>query len=158
MHTSLIDAITLNRQNVEIYTRAYHPCRLLPHRIEDDAFQTPHKLCVPSGSVRFPPEACVLLIQRAKYIWDSTKFCFLMQTVPEFLESNRLQLEWKFRTNTRLCEPWASAILWTTQRQQLSLELVAKHYVCLREHKTMHIYISNNNKISYFHSFWAGLL
>ena len=64
MHTSLIDAITLNRQNVEIYTRAYHPCRLLPHRIEDDAFQTPHKLCVPSGSVRFPPEACVLLIQR----------------------------------------------------------------------------------------------
>ena len=64
MHTSLIDAITLNRQNVEIYTRAYHPCRLLPHRIEDHAFQTPHKLCVPSGSVRFPPEACVLLIQR----------------------------------------------------------------------------------------------
>ena len=66
MHTSLIDAITLNRQNVEIYTQAYHPCRLLPpHRIEDDAFQTPHKLCVPSGSVRFPPEACVLLKQRA---------------------------------------------------------------------------------------------
>ena len=64
MRTSLIDAITLNRQNVEIYTWAYHPCRLLPHRKEDNAFQTPHKLCVPAGSVRSPPEACVLFIQR----------------------------------------------------------------------------------------------
>ena len=64
MHTPLSDAITLKRQNVEIYTWAYHPCRLLPHRKDDDVFQTPHKLCVPTGSVRSPPEACVLLIQR----------------------------------------------------------------------------------------------
>ena len=64
MRTSLIDAITLNRQNVEIYTWAYHPCHLLPHQKEDNAFQTPHKLCVPTGSVSSPPEACVLLIQR----------------------------------------------------------------------------------------------
>ena len=71
MRTSLIDAITLNRQNVEIYTRAYHPCRLLPHWKEDDAFQTPHKLCVPAGSVRSPPEACVLLIQRGIYIYNN---------------------------------------------------------------------------------------
>ena len=69
MRTSLIDAITLNRQNVKIYTRSYHPCRLLPHRKEDNAFQTPHKLCVPAGSVRSPPEACVLLIQRE---WQSS--------------------------------------------------------------------------------------
>ena len=85
MHTSLIDAITLNRQNVEIYTRAYHPCRLFPHRKEDDAFQTPHKLCVPAGSVRSPPEACVLLIQRVcclrslhrvnQKFWDSLFPC-----------------------------------------------------------------------------------
>ena len=66
MRTSLIDAIILNRQNVEIYTRAYHPCRLLPHWKEDNAFQTPHKLCVPAGSVRSSPEACVLLIQRGE--------------------------------------------------------------------------------------------
>ena len=80
MHTSLIDAITLNRQNVEIYTRAYHPCRLLPHRIEDDAFQTPHKLCVPSGSVRFPPEACVLLIQR-EGINSESLYCACITTL-----------------------------------------------------------------------------
>ena len=77
MRTSLIDAITLNRQNVEIYTRAYHPCRLLPHRKEDSAFQTPHKLCVPAGSVRSPPEACVLLIQR---VYIAYKHPFVTQT------------------------------------------------------------------------------
>ena len=94
MHTSLIDAITLNRQNVEIYTRVYHPCRLLPHRIEDDAFQTPHKLSVPSGSVRFPPEACVLLIQR-EMLNHSNMF-------PVF-NSYNLRTEWKSRVTIHQC-------------------------------------------------------
>ena len=65
MHTSLIDAITLNRQNVEIYTRALSPMssasspdrgRCVPNTSQ--TVRSLWKRAFPSWSVRFAYTAC----------------------------------------------------------------------------------------------------